>query len=429
MGRDSICFCDSKNLCHNSDISKETPKELDPKNYFKAHNKGKKFKSSLQINSKITEFLCTNNIEENQEENNVNTAKNTNLTNNPLTNRSNIHNNSGISNITFETIKINNNISEIIKDNKNEENIFGQMSIIEENEPEKKLLYAKTSKNSLNDFIRIFKKDYKNKKINININNIINHNLGKEQLIYLDGEQCQFNGDLKDKKKINGIGAIYFPNGKKYKGNFINGKLNGEGKYIDGNGNIYEGTFINGELNGNGKIIKIKEEDDMNSARKLINKITYTGNIQNFKREGFGKEICTEYIYEGNYHNDMRNGKGKIKFINTGDSYEGDFLDDKITGYGEYIWSNKQKYIGNFIDGMMNGKGKYTWPDGKEYEGEYINDKREGQGKFKWKNGDIFEGTFHDGKPNGKGIMIYKGSKYKGEFVKGHFKIFNHEKE
>ena len=77
----------------------------------------------------------------------------------------------------------------------------------------------------------------------------------------------------------------------------------------------------------------------MNSARKLINKITYTGNIQNFKREGFGNEICTEYIYEGNYHNDMRNGKGKIKFINTGDSYEGDFLNDKITGYGEYFKS------------------------------------------------------------------------------------------
>ena len=146
MGRDSICFCDSKKLCHNSNISKEIPKELDRKNNFKAHNKGKKFKSSLQINSKITEFLSTNNIlEENPEENNVNTAKNTNLTNNPLTNRSNIHN-SGISNITFETIKINNNISEIIKDNKNEENIFGQMSIIEENEPEKKLYMLKQVK-------------------------------------------------------------------------------------------------------------------------------------------------------------------------------------------------------------------------------------------------------------------------------------------
>lgn len=137
---------------------------MDRKNNFKAHNKGKKFKSSLQINSKITEFLSTNNIEENPEENNVNTAKNTNLTNNPLTNRSNIHNNSGISNITFETIKINNNNSEIIKDDKNEEKIFVQMSIIEENEPEKKLLYAKTSKNSLNDFLEYLKKIIKTKR-------------------------------------------------------------------------------------------------------------------------------------------------------------------------------------------------------------------------------------------------------------------------
>ena len=119
----------------------------------------------------------------------------------------------------------------------------------------------------------------------------------------------------------------------------------------------------------------------------------------------------------------MKNGKGKLTFLNMGDSYEGDFINDKITGFGKYIWSNKHEYIGDFIEGDMNGKGKYKWPDGNEYEGEYVNNKREGEGKFKWNNGDVFKGLFHDGKPYGKGIMIRKGITYKGEFIKGNFKI------
>ena len=32
----------------------------------------------------------------------------------------------------------------------------------------------------------------------------------------------------------------------------------------------------------------------------------------------------------------------------------------------------------------MNGKGNFVFQDGREYDGEYINDKKEGYGEFKW---------------------------------------------
>ena len=36
------------------------------------------------------------------------------------------------------------------------------------------------------------------------------------------------------------------------------------------------------------------------------------------------------------------------------------------------------------MNNKMEGRGVFTWPDGKRYEGEYKNDKKSGYGKFFW---------------------------------------------
>ena len=424
---DSMCSCDNKNLSvmKNSEISREFPKDINSTNQFKSPSRNREYKNSIQF-GKITQFITPSKIDEIEEENFLlNTAKNTIPSNNALSHRSNGLNNSEFIDIPLEPIQIeNNNYSDIIQDDQKGEIIFGQVSKIEENEIDKKNLFNRKSKNSLNELIQVFNKEIKANK------NMDNNNKDKSLIINYDGEQCLFNGDLDNKYQLNGEGCLKFKNGKTIEGNFINGKLNGFGKYTDENGNYYEGEFNNGELNGNGKIITIKENNNnksMNSTKKILNKVIYNGNIKNFKKEGLGKEACSDYIYEGNFKNDMKNGKGKIKFINTGDFYEGEFTNDKITGFGKYIWANKHQYIGDFIDGEMNGKGKYKWPDGSEYEGEYVNNKREGKGKFKWSNGAIFEGIFHNGKPKGKGKMTYKGSSVNSEFKNGHLKVAKKE--
>ena len=418
---DSMCSCEKNNLYkrENTEILREFPKEINQTIIIKSQSKNKELKNSFQNSGKITQFISPNKMEEVEEENNLlNTAKNTMPSNNAMSNRSNAQNNSIFFDIPLESIEDNNNNSHIIQENKKNESLFGQMSKIEDNEIDTKILYTKKSKKSLRNLINVF--NFFNIESKLDDTNI-NINKNKEKKLKNDcNEDNQYL--FKDNEKKNSL--------KKLNENISNKKLNGFCKYTDENGNYYEGIFNNGELNGNGKIIKIKENNDkdINSTKQIINKITYKGNIKNFKKEGYGNEICNEYIYEGNFHNDMKNGKGKIKFIKTGDYYEGDFTDDKITGYGKYIWSNKHEYIGDFNEGEMNGKGIYKWPDGSEYEGEYINNKREGKGKFKWSNGAIFEGIFHDGKPDGKGIMNYKGNSFNSEFKKGHFKISNNEK-
>ena len=418
----SMCSCEKNNLYKTSysEILKENPKEISHTNTNKSPNKNK---NSLQF-SKITQFLSPNKIEEIEEDINLlNTEKNTFPSNNALSNRSNAHNISIFFDVPLESIQIeDNNKSNINKDNKKLENMFGQMSIIEEkNDIDKNILYKNESKRSLQNIINsfnafnIFNVESKLDNTNININNSsVNEERRDKNDLYR--EECLSKNELNDKNDKNNL----------------NQNLDGFGKYIDENGNYYEGYFNNGELNGEGKIIKIKENNNdksINSTKKIINKVTYMGSINNFKKEGFGKETCYEYIYEGNFHNDMKNGKGKINFVNNGDYYEGIFTNDKISGYGKYIWNNKHQYIGDFIDGEMNGKGKYIWPDGSEYDGEYVNNKREGKGKFNLSNGVIFEGIFHNGKPKGKGKMLYNGSSVNSEFKDGHLKVAKKELE
>ena len=58
-----------------------------------------------------------------------------------------------------------------------------------------------------------------------------------------------------------------------------------------------------------------------------------------------GKEISEdEYIYIGDFINDLKHGFGKLEYYENGEIYEGEFYRGEITGKGIYIWSNGEQY-------------------------------------------------------------------------------------
>lgn len=244
----------------------------------------------------------------------------------------------------------------------------------------------------------------------MNNNKGVNHTEDEGQVIEYHGKKYLYIGELDESQKPIGFGVLYTQQGEKYEGNFRKGKLLGLGRFINKEGTCFEGIFENGNLISKAKIIKLNDNNK---------KIEYFGEVIDFKKSGKGEEKSEEYIYNGEFLEDNKDGYGKLEYLQNGDIYEGDFSKGEITGKGKYIWSNKEQYEGDFLNGIKHGKGIYKWPDGIVYEGEYKQGIREGKGKYKWKDGRIFEGMFKNGKPDGKGKLTFKGKTFLCEYKNG----------
>ena len=62
----------------------------------------------------------------------------------------------------------------------------------------------------------------------------------------------------------------------------------------------------------------------------------------------------------------VRHGKGT--YSERGNTYTGDWVDDKMHGKGKFSYASKAEYEGDWVDNKYQGTGKYTWPDGSSYE-------------------------------------------------------------
>jgi len=236
-------------------------------------------------------------------------------------------------------------------------------------------------------------------------------NYGKTILVKMlvINNQEIYSGEINYKNNKHGFGVSIIKSGCKYTGYWFENSFEGWGEYIDADGNIFQGLFGNFKMNGKGE-------------KFSLNGNHYEGDFIGGFRCGYGREETKDHVYVGQYEKDKKNSKGKLVYKNIKDSYEGDFIDNNITGKGEYCWENGDIFIGDFVNGKMHGRGLYKWPDGGEYEGEYINNIKEGKGRFKWSNGKVFEGPFVGGKPHGKGILKVTNNVYDVEFIEGKMK-------
>ena len=66
-------------------------------------------------------------------------------------------------------------------------------------------------------------------------------------------------------------------------------------------------------------------------------------------------------------------------------------------GFGEEVWHDDgTKYLGEHVEGNKHGRGQYIWADGSSYEGEFKNDVVEGYGTLRDKSGGVYTGQFVD---------------------------------
>jgi hypothetical protein len=182
-----------------------------------------------------------------------------------------------------------------------------------------------------------------------------------------------------------------------YKGQFFN-------KLPHGFGEIYEPTNLENPANsgletvnrGNTVAIQGGETKQKDNATyssnpeilKVNSYIKYTGCFKEGKKSGFGRAVYPDgSVYEGEWLDNLPNGKGKLASLtdnNSKEFYEGEWKLGQMDGKGKQQWRDGTVYEGGFKGGKKDGKGVFTWPDGNKYEGEYKTDLRHGSGKFTW---------------------------------------------
>ena len=209
---------------------------------------------------------------------------------------------------------------------------------------------------------------------------------GKE---FYSNKKIKFEGEYLDGKRWKGKG--YDPNGnlefgmekglgyiKEY---FSNGKVKLEGKYVNG---VKHGFFKLYNI----EYIEVQLWEKQKVENSEFYYLEFEGQYINGERNGKGKENNIRNIleFEGEYLNGKRNGKGEIYFKDGDLKLEVEYIKGKIKYGKEYIKDFSKIYNrfifrlvfeGEYNNGEKNGKGKEYNSDNKlQFKGGYLNGKR-----------------------------------------------------
>jgi len=98
------------------------------------------------------------------------------------------------------------------------------------------------------------------------------------------------------------------------------------------------------------------------------------------ERDGYGVFVADNgNTYKGEWKNDKRHGHGEALY-NTGDMYIGSWMNCKRHGHGTMHIENGDVYEGDWNNGFKDGPGTYRWRDGEVDVSRYSSDYRVGEG-------------------------------------------------
>jgi S1-C subfamily serine protease/antitoxin component YwqK of YwqJK toxin-antitoxin module len=106
---------------------------------------------------------------------------------------------------------------------------------------------------------------------------------------------------------------------------------------------------------------------------------TWEGKCINGKADGYGilKKYSNgelESIYEGEYKNGIREGKGKFTHIRMKSVLECTFQDGQAIGIGTYTLEGGHRSVGEIVNYRRHGEGTFYYANGAKFEGFTVSD-------------------------------------------------------
>lgn len=225
----------------------------------------------------------------------------------------------------------------------------------------------------------------------------------------------------------NSYSTCLFPSGSKYVGDFKDGKIHGKGILYFSDGNKYIGHWVNHYREGEGRMV-------------FANGDEYFGDFKQSKFDGFGEmNYASGNSYVGQWSENKPHGNGTFYFSN-GDRYEGQMVSGQFQGEGIMFYADGSRYNGNWYKNKKHGRGFLVFNDGEVVRGEWADNQYladwgqlafigdtsllcdcndnycpQGQGKYIFEDGTIYVGEFKDGQPDGNGTVYYTNKdRYEG---------------
>ncbi|KAM9710020.1 alsin-like isoform 2-T2 [Menidia menidia] len=189
-----------------------------------------------------------------------------------------------------------------------------------------------------------------------------------------------------------------------YAGSWLAGRIHGRGTMKWPDGRMYTGNFKNGLEDGYGECL---------IPNKILNKPdSYQGQWKEGKIHGFGKyKYASGEVYEGCFWDGQRHGYGMLssgKLAKTSSSvFIGHWVQDKKTGYGVHDDITRgEKYMGLWLDDQRHGAAVVVTQYGVYFEGTFRENKMAGPGLLVSEDDTRFHGDFSDDwSINGKGVL------------------------
>jgi hypothetical protein len=253
------------------------------------------------------------------------------------------------------------------------------------------------------------------------------------------------------------FGELRHPDGSGYSGEWLRGKRHGKGEAILSNGTSFVGEYgdhrrsgLGIEYDQNGSVIRSGRwaDDQLTASFELDTRqfpfyqfrfrgndtqLTSTTAPQIVTLGASQLPLCPNVgmrnncygqvsrpdgeTYIGEFSEDKYHGKG-IQTFPSGARYEGEFREGKSSGQGTLVFADGRKYSGGWQLDQLHGEGTMIFRDGRKYVGTFKNNRYHGTGVYLFPNGESYDGDWQEGSRHGRGTWIYKdGSRYVGQWV------------
>ena len=222
-----------------------------------------------------------------------------------------------------------------------------------------------------------------------------------------------YTGEL-DEGQPNGIGKMIYKNGDTYEGSFVNGNRHGRGIYTFKNGIIFKCQWINDVANGwaeieqgaNKKYMWLIGERERITFPSKTNLFEYYGLISSKYRSS---PTITYYPFEGH----VREGQPMEKVEYSDSIYIGGLNKNKMAqGFGFlFFFDSGNIYQGNWVNNVRHGDGYMLYNNGNKCHAKFENDQIVSYYEIQDSNHFIFipdkeNGSFIEGKKEGNGMLF-----------------------